>query len=887
MTVAHHEAVHAFFTKILSQNPEAKALMERTFSTRAMKDRLIATLTNVKHDGSDASKAKIAALIKAIETDPEECAAYGFQLWKAGMLTIDTKPQGFFQKLQKLMRHVFGAVRESEKALAILESFDAGKLTETSAAGIAITNIMQGDQWRQKISKRFDKAVQAAYSEVMANEMVGLHMGIPIARELALMWHTNAARADKADEPGVINRTQIEFRKSINRMRLAVEDLAGPNATQDLKALGKALNEHAEPPPHLAKSKRAIQALLQQYHEYARAAGVDIGERFGTAGDKEYYPRVMDLEYLVDHKDEFVAMLTSKYGRVLKSAKSALKTEELPDPTETDVANKLFDNFVNREGVTDQAIDVSREDGILNPLFWSGETRSLHWINDEDMAPFLSTDVIATMTQYLRQGTRAAEYTRTFGKGGEKLRDMMARVGDKKPVVGAGGKVRVEEYTEDGPVIKALQEKAVADKIPEAERKDWVDRRYEDLQRMNGAMEGSLGKDISSGWRKAQGVMMTLQTLRLLPFMLFSSMLDPNGIRVAGGTSEDAFNAYKRGFSAVWANWKDMLLGNPANMQDVDQDEMAALEAGAVDSLMYLEEMGAVASSEYSAGATREINHSFFKAVGITSWDRAMRISATRAARRSIASMIRGDSKEHSARWLKEIGLKPGQGTVNAEGMLISTRRELAEFKMQDVDFKGLAEVLAAEEGISVKAAAMKLAADELVPIHAALNRWVSRAIVSPNAALRPTRASDPHYAMFYQFKSFTYAFQETTMRYAVSEAENGNLDASAQLLRGIPIMIVSDMAKAMVMGGGSMPGYMASWTMADWIKHGINRSLGTTVQMGYEGVFNPMGLMGPTVDMAGNVLAAPFQGDVLKTGLDIVPGLRYARGAIDTAVRI
>jgi len=516
--------------------------------------------------------------------------------------------------------------------------------------------------------------------------------------------------------------------------------------------------------------------------------------------------------------------------------------------------------------VTDPALAVSREDGILNPLFWSGEARSLHWIDDTDMAPFLSTDVIATMTQYLRQGVRSAEYTRTFGRGGEGLSAMMAREGEMHPVEGAHGKFRMEAYAEDGPVLKQLKAKAIEEKIPEAEREAWVERRYEDLQRMNGAMEGSIGKDISSGYRKFQGALMTYQTLRLLPFMLFSSMLDPVGIRASGGSSEDMFNAYKRGFTSVWHNWKDMLLGNPSNARNVDHDEMVALEAGVINNLVHLEELGTVASSEYSAGVTREINHTFFKAVGITHWDRAMRISAASAARKSIASMIRGDSKEHSTRWLKEVGLKPGQGTINAEGELIATRKELAAFN-----------------GITLEEAAA-----ELVPIHHALNRWVMRAIVSPNAAVRPTRASDPHFAMFYQFKSFTYAFQETVMRYAAHEAANGNLNAGAHLLKGIPVMIAADMAKAMVMGGGSLPGYMAGWTMADWVKHGINRSLGTTVNMGVDALSNPMGLFGPTVDQAGDILAAPFQGDTIKTVADAVPGLRYVRrGVVDSASRL
>ena len=42
-----------------------------------------------------------------------------------------------------------------------------------------------------------------------------------------------------------------------------------------------------------------------------------------------------------------------------------------------------------------------------------------------------------------------------------------------------------------------------------------------------------------------------------------------------------------------------------------------------------------------------------------------------------------------------------------------------------------------------------------------------------------------------------------------------GHVDKGLVLLRGIPIMIAADMTKAMVTGGGSLPGYMAYCHMA------------------------------------------------------------------------
>jgi hypothetical protein len=290
-------------------------------------------------------------------------------------------------------------------------------------------------------------------------------------------------------------------------------------------------------------------------------------------------------------------------------------------------------------------------------------------------------------------------------------------------------------------------------------------------------------------------------------------------------------------------------------MRDADAEEQDALNSNVIDSQMMLEEMGNVFSSEFSSGPARAIGHQFFKTIGITAWDRQMRIAATTAAIKSIVSSFKNEVPAHSARWLSDLNLKHGDIFLNGEGRLITSPRELVEYR-----------------GVGFKEA-RKL----LEPTHAAINRWVSRAIVAPNAAMRPTRMSDPHYAMFAQFKSFTYAFQATTMNYAMHEAENGNLDSGAQLLRGVPIMLAADLAKAMVSGGGSLPGYMANWTLADWVGHAINRSGdGGTLQFATDimkgDIANTLG--GPTVGQffdAGHKVMSGNGGSALQSAIPVV----------------
>ena len=63
--------------------------------------------------------------IESMRADPEERVAYAFQFWAAGMLDVGTKPTTFFEKVQSFMRKVLGAVRDTDKALAIFQAFTA------------------------------------------------------------------------------------------------------------------------------------------------------------------------------------------------------------------------------------------------------------------------------------------------------------------------------------------------------------------------------------------------------------------------------------------------------------------------------------------------------------------------------------------------------------------------------------------------------------------------------------------------------------------------------------------------------------------------------------------------------------------------------------------
>jgi len=836
MQRAYHESMHGFFSNILKNHPETREMMQRALSTPEVSRRLEYLLK---------ASPKAVASMKA---DPEEAVAYAYQFWAAGMLTIGAKPKNFFEKVQAFFRRVLGMVRESDKTLAIFEAFHDGKLVEPSVAGQAIAKVMATGEWQAKFLKRFDKQVQAVYSEVMTAHDVLRSSESATLRGLSTQWWANPGDPTSAGQTGVIDRRGIKTNQYESRLHAVLDALSGENQERDLEALvGRMNGDKAEVSPEVEDAAVKLHALLDHYYKYAKSAGLKMGER--DMG--KYWPVIWDLEKMVEQKDAFVTMLTTKYPMQLRSALATIQKANPNVTTVEEVAQAMHQAIVDRGGVDEGALDAHREDGILTPYFASQNTRTFDWIKAADRQPFLSTDIVSTATRYLHQGVRAAEYVRGFGEGGQMLRDTMAREGDVQEMT-ADGPIK---YAKDGPVVTELKAAANDLKLQGKEADEWIARRMEDAQRAMGAMEGVLGKDISAGARKFQSAAMVYQGLRVLSLSLFSAMLDPNGIKVAGGTTQNMLDAYVHGLKNVVGTWKDVLTGGKLRTRGDDQDLANAETVGAISPTMFLEGMGAAHTSEYTAGPARKINRALFLANGLTAWDRSMRIMAVKAAMESIASNEKNASPAHSARWLKDLGLKQGDVTLDADGHLVIDRHSIAAFK-----------------GISADEAAA-----EALKVHTAVNRWVNRAIVSPNAAQRPARASDPHYAMFYQLKQFTYSFQKTTMLYAFNEAKAGNTAAMGQMAMGMPIMIAADVSKAVLTGGGSLPGYMANWTMADWLAHSWNRAgLSGVGQFGIDALHDPLGTIGgPTISQAVNAVTHP----VGETLLSAVPGLNKLSG--------
>lgn len=404
--------------------------------------------------------------------------------------------------------------------------------------------------------------------------------------------------------------------------------------------------------------------------------------------------------------------------------------------------------------------------------------RKLHMVPDAELAPFMQKDLLRTVNSYVTQATRRAEWARRFNDDSSKIASLLA----------------------------------------EAKRQGADKTEVEAAQRYVRAVNGTLGDDINPSARRLFGDMMVYQNIRLLPLAIFSSVVDPMGIMVRGGTVKDAFATFKRGVKEVTANFK-------SDPKFDAQTELAAT-LGVIDNAMLSRSLGALYSQGMVGDTGRKINDAFFRYNLMEQWNQSARVGATQGALRFIARHGSGTATPHSKRWMQELGLEPADVQLKADGSI----------KM--FEFEGLTTAQAAK-------------------VRVAVNRWVDGAVLRPDAADKPMWMNDPHFALVAHLKQFVFSFHETIIKRVIHEAENRNYQPAMALAGYVPMMIAADMVKGVIQGGGSEPEWKQDWTAADYIWSGVQRAglLGTgqfLADMAGDAARGGSGvgaLAGPTID--------------------------------------
>ena len=813
MNVARHEALHAFYSRFVKANPKA----QRVLASLTDDPRVLRRLEALLKDEPEA----LGQL-----TDGEERLAYIHQFAQAGLLKLPHTPgTTLMAKVRKFLRRVFQMVSDQERAVDLLYSFERGDFRglEPSAAGRVIAKSIDQGAWLKNGTKAFDKVMQAAAALTVPAHTILQNSASPTARKIAELFYTNPADEAAGDkEPGYLNERNQQMRRYSNLFRNAVGELDEGQRRELLEAMQNETSTASLRDPDVQDAKEKLHAMFSRFHRYLTD---EKGLRIGKINEN-YFPVVYDAEKVRD--GSFAKMLREKYAsniaemvERINAAREKGGKAGVPVSAD-DVIEAVVQRIAGENPMDDTTLDPLREDGVLRPWFAGGEKRTLNFLEPEDRAPFLEKDLVRTLSQYVRQGVRAAEYSSRFGRQGALLSKQLEAVGQE-----------LQDAAD-----KMLKEGDLKD---EKARDKWVSRQYRDVANAVGAMEGSLGHDVPEWVRKTNSAAIVYQNVRILPLALFSSFVDPLGIIARGGEMRDAFNTFARGMRDVARTWGDMLREEPKQRQK-DEWEKLAEHVGVIDAAVFNHFLHDEYASVYLDGRAKKINEVMFKANGMEPFNRAMRVGATQSA----VKFIERHSKKpeaHSARWMAELGFDKASPHFDVDGRLITDKNVLME----------------QNPGMS-----QEQAEAEIARTHRAINRWVEGAILSPNAAQRPAWASDPHYSMFWHLKQFAYSFHQTIMKRAVSEAKHGNVLPLGVFAWYIPTMIAADVAKGMMLGAGELPNYMKGYDLGDWVVHGVNRAgvLGVG-DIGVNAAREPLGLAGPMVEQISDIFTEPLEKNI------------------------
>ena len=380
MSTAYHESLHGFFAKLAdTRQSDISAVLEKAANAAPVMNQLRKLLAN--------EPAALAQLSNA-----EERAAYMYQFWAQGRLTVGTKAEGVFQRIAKFIREVTGLWTNDERAQHIMDYFHSGEFEKNRSDPNAVNKALMVSGTSHALTKL--KAMTEPFRE-MGEALAaagGARMrdtGIPALRELAdaMKLKTTTEGTDQ----GYLPAARAERSRLMNKLGADLKGYTPGQMNEALEAMQTGVKAQSKPARtvQIIVQKRLAEALT-----YMQDAGVNVSA-LGMQDGVPYFPRSWDASYISAHQAEFLAMADKyKSAGVWKG-----------DPHET--MQKLM--------VTDGAefnVEVDK------PGMQNSKKRLLSFISHADAAPFMRKDLFQILNSYTTQATRRAEWARRFGDDG-------------------------------------------------------------------------------------------------------------------------------------------------------------------------------------------------------------------------------------------------------------------------------------------------------------------------------------------------------------------------------------------------------------------------------------------------------------------------------------
>lgn len=626
---AYHAAVRVGMFQFLKQ-AELKVL-GKVLYTRNMRNRV---RTLLKADN------RLDALAEQ-RRNPEAQLAYAYEYWSAGRLKLGPDGSGLFQKVADIVRKFFGFPDNVERAEKVLTAMVDGR--------VSARHMNKGTELFASTERLSDTGVQRATSAL-------IDLAEPFTRASRALFYTADGRMRAIKNPWVtkiadtfsaevgsqgvkdtyfedIRKHHTQFLNQVLGIFRDKDEQFG-QAFVDAMAAGEISED-----PGVAKAQKSVDKMFNQLRDYLKKAGVDLGDRSGL-----YWPQVYDLEHLIRNEQAFVDLLlkhaTDEFlgGMVKFDARKGKKIfipgeEELSPAQREAAARRITQALYDDKGSGDG--EITNHKAGQRPFMSAYDLRLIDFIPREELAPFLSKDPGFVLQSYVNAAVKRAEFTRRFGRDGEKLDEMISRA--RRYGLSAAESVDVENYIH--------------------------------------AMLGTLGADkITPQVRKAMGTMMVFQNLRTLSMAAFSSLTDPLGIFMRSGDFSASFKAYKAGMKAWLADHRG------------DPDALAGLgEAlGIVDADLTNEALNWEYGGVFLGGTAARLNNWLFKWNGLQDLTKMTRLMALDAGRSFLVKHATNPN-DNSARFLDQLNVTSAEIREDMENGVLkgeseAVRRALVRF---------------------------------------------------------------------------------------------------------------------------------------------------------------------------------------------------------------
>ena len=617
MGTGFHESLHAFLGAMKDAGAhDVQAVLEKA----AQSDHMLKQLRDI-YKGNDA-------VLKQLE-NPEERAAYMYQHWALDKenFKVSMPANTLFDKVKEFINKLLGTWSNDERALHVMKYFNEGGFARSADKPNYVRDALMNTHRSQilETAKGFTEPLANVADAIFGAGGSRLRdMGVPSLSKLADIIkreHTDASGGDR----GFIPMTRMEITKRMRDLGERIETALPPVETtsvlakmaghksgmisrdeimsQGLRALQSG-ERAASPEANLFAGQ--IKKYLRETHDYMRAAGVNIGDL-----GKDYFPRVWDTHYIGKNQQAFRDMLEP----YIRSGKM------------TGTADQLIRNLISRGG-NEFGIEARNLKETSQPGMQFGKERLLNFIDARDAEQFMSKDLMGTMSSYVTQSVRKAEWTRRLGDG--KLETLMEQ---------------------------AQKEGATANHLAIAE--DYLK-----------GVDGTLGDGLNPTARRLMGNMIVYQNIRLLPTAAFSMLIDPLGTVVRGAQVGEAWKTFKRGMAGI-----PKTFGKEGGEVHDQQTKWAEL-VGSVDSAMMSHAMGDIYTQGMVGGGAKSMNDTFFKYNFVEGLNRNFRIGATESAMKFIQRHADGTDSKHSERWIKELGLFKSDIKTTADGHLALSKSD-------------------------------------------------------------------------------------------------------------------------------------------------------------------------------------------------------------------